>query len=77
MEVVNTTSTTTIPSVMARVTGVRLLVPFGADILLIPQIGCAGFGFCTDYEDQGFIYLAGPGELGDMDVDWQALDVYL
>jgi hypothetical protein len=33
----------------------------------------AGFGFCTDFEDQGFIYLAGPGELGDMDVDWWAL----
>ncbi|KIM76821.1 glycoside hydrolase family 75 protein [Piloderma croceum F 1598] len=31
--------------------------------------GNRGFGFCTDYEDQGFIYLAGPGELGDMDVD--------
>lgn len=30
----------------------------------------AGFGFCADFEDQGFIYLAGPGELGDMDVDW-------
>jgi hypothetical protein len=32
-----------------------------------------GFGFCADFEDQGFIYLAGPGELGDMDVDWWAL----
>jgi len=31
--------------------------------------GHSGFGFCTDFEDQGFIYLAGPGELGDMDVD--------
>jgi len=46
--------------------------------LLTHQIGHAGFGFCTDYyKDQGFIYLAGPGELGDMDVDWWVLDIFL
>ncbi|KAL1969038.1 hypothetical protein VTN77DRAFT_872 [Rasamsonia byssochlamydoides] len=36
--------------------------------------GNSGFVYCGDYKDDGLIYLSGPKELGDMDVDCDGAD---